>query len=118
MTWSPITGSRGISSRREPGDDDQVPVALEHVVVVEEGDRQHEEDQADDEPVRLIAGQALVDPVEHHQPDRRQQRDEREQVGVGVGEAEAQEDVRGEADREEVGAEDQAEVVELGACGR
>ena len=42
----------------QPGGDDHVPVALEHVVVLEEDDRRHEQDQPDDEPVGLVAGEA------------------------------------------------------------
>ena len=102
--------------QEQPAEHDQVAVALEHEVVLEEDDRRHEQDQPDDEPVGLIAGEGLVDPVEHHQPDGGQQRDEREQVGVGVGEPDAQEDVRAEADGEEVGAEDQAGIGELVAA--
>ena len=93
---------------------DRVAVALEHVVVAQELDRQGEEDEAEDEPVGLVAGEALVDPVDHHQAEGGQQGDQREEVGVGVGQAHAQEDVGGEADREEVGAVDEAEVAEAG----
>ena len=57
---------------------------------------------------------AVVDPVDHHQPDRGQQGDQGEEVGIGVGEPDPQVDVGGEADGEEVGAVDQAEVAELG----
>ena len=113
-----MTGQPRHHQQDQAAGDDQVPVALEDEVVLEQDDRRHEEEQADDEPVRLIAGEGLVDPVEHHQPDRREQGDEREQVRVGVGQPDAQEDVRGEADREEVRAEDQARVVELVAARR
>ena len=113
MTCWPIPGSRGASSTSRPATGDRVPVALEHLVVAQELDRQREEDEAEDEPVGLVAGQAFVDPVDHHQPERGQQRDQREQVGVGVGEPDPQVDVGREADREEVGAVDQAEVAEL-----
>ena len=99
--------------QQQPDRGDRVAVALEHVVVAQELDRQREEDQAEDEPVGLVAGQAFVDPVDHHQAERGQQRDQREQVGVGVGQADPQVDVGGEADGEEVGAVDQAEVAEL-----
>ena len=60
----------------DPGD--RVPVALEHVVVAQELDRQREEDQAEDEPVGLVACQVGVDPVDHHQAEGGQQGDERE----------------------------------------
>ena len=41
-------------------------------------------DQPDDEPLRLLAREVLVDPVDHHEAEARQHRDEREQVRVGV----------------------------------
>ena len=91
---------------------DRVPVALEHVVVAQELDRQREEDEAEDEPVRLVAGEGGVDPVDHHQAEGGQQGGQREEVGVGVGEPDPQVDVGGKADREKVGAVDQAEVAE------
>jgi hypothetical protein len=72
---------------------DRVAVALEHVVVAQELDRQGEEDEAEDEPVGLVAGEPLVDPVDHHQAEGGQQGDQREEVRVGVGEAQAQVDV-------------------------
>ncbi len=94
---------------------DDVPVALEHVVVAQELDRQGEEDEAEDEPVGLVAGQAFVDPVEHHQAERGQHRHQREEVRVGVRQADPQVDVGGDADREEVGAVGDAEVAEFRA---
>ena len=99
--------------QQQTDDGDRVPVALEHVVVAQELDRQREQDQAEDEPVGLVAGEVFVDPVDHHQAERGQQRDEREQVGVGVGQAQPQVDVGRQADGEEVGAVDQAEVAEF-----
>ena len=98
--------------QQQPDRGDRVAVALEHVVVAQELDRQREEDEAEHEPVGLVAGQVGVDPVDHHQAERGQQRDQREQVGVGVGQPDPQEEVGGEADRQEVGAVDEAEVVE------
>ena len=106
MTCSPIPGRRGASRSSRPTAGDRVAVALEHVVVAQELDRQGEEDEAEHEPVGLVAGQVLVDPVDHHQAEGGQQRDQREEVGVGVGKAQAQVDVGGEADGEEVGAVD------------
>ena len=114
MTCWPIPGRRGASSSSRPTAGDRVAVALEHVVVAQELDRQGEEDEAEDEPVGLVAGQVGVDPVDHHQAEGRQQRHQREEVGIGVGQADAQVEVGGEADGEEVGAVDQAEVVEPG----
>ena len=114
MTCWPIPGSRGARSSSRPTIGDRVPVALEHLVVAQEVDRQREEDEAEHEPVGLVAGEVVVDPVDHHQPEGGQQRDQREQVGVGVGEADPQVDVGGEADGEEVGAVDEAEVAEPG----
>ena len=75
--------------RKEQQDDppqrDAVAVALEHAVVLaQRDDRRREEDQPDDEPLRLLAREVLVEAVEHHEPEAREHRDEREQVGVGV----------------------------------
>ena len=99
--------------QQQPDDGDRVPIALEHVVVAQEVDRQREQHQTEDEPVRLVAGEVFVDPVDHHQAERGQQGGEREQVRVGVGQPQAQVDVGREADGEEVGAVDQAEVAEF-----
>ena len=98
---------------QQPDHGDRVAVALEHVVVAQELDRQGEEDEPEHEPVGLVAGQGGVDPVDHHQAKGHQQRRQREEVGVGVGQSQAQVEVSGEADGEEVGAVDQAEIAEL-----
>ena len=96
-----------------PDRGDQVAVALEHVVVANEEDRHREQGRAGDEDRRLLQGQAVVDPEQHHEADRREQRAEREQVRVGVGQPGADEQVDAEADGEEVAAVDQAEVADL-----
>jgi len=61
----------------------------------------------------LLDGEALLDPVEHHESDRREHGAQREEVWVGVLERDPQEEVRGDADREEVGAVSQAERADL-----
>ena len=71
--------------QQQPDDGDRVAVALEHVVVAQELDRQGEEHEAEHEPVGLVAGQAGVDPVDHHQAEGHQQRHQREEVRVGIG---------------------------------
>ena len=38
----------------------------------------------DHEPPGLLARERVVDPVDHHEPERGQQRAQREQVRVGV----------------------------------
>ena len=86
---------------REAGGGDRVAVALEHAVVAQEHDRRHEQQQADDEPLRLLARELLVDAVDHHQAERGEHGREREQVRIGVGQASADEQVREDAAAEE-----------------
>ena len=64
--------------------DDQVAILLELAVVAKDHDRRGEQDEAEHEPLRLLASKRLRDPVYDHDPETGQQRDEREQVGVGV----------------------------------
>ena len=63
---------------------DRVAVALEHAEVAQEDDRRREQDEPDDEPLRLLARELLVDPVDDHEAEAREHRDEREQVRVRV----------------------------------
>jgi hypothetical protein len=70
--------------QEDPGERDRVAEALELAVVAEHDDHGGEGEQADDEPLRLLAGQLVVDPVDHHEPEAREQGHEREEVGVGV----------------------------------
>jgi hypothetical protein len=100
----------------EPDEGDRVAIALEHAVVAYEQDHRHERNQAHDEPLRLLARQRVVDPVDDDEPEAREQRHQREEVRVGVGEREPQEDVRGQAQPEEdrsIGERDVAEDVLL-----
>ncbi len=97
----------------QPGQGDRVPVALEHPVVAQREDRRGERAEPDDEPLRLLPRELLVDPVEHDEPEARQQRHEREEVRVGVREGEPQHDVRGEAEPEEDPAVGQRERRQL-----
>jgi hypothetical protein len=87
--------------QHEGDGDNHVAVLLELAVVAKEQDRGREQDQPDDEPLCLLARVGGVDPVDHHDPEARQQRHQGEQVRVGVGQREAQEHVRGQAQREE-----------------
>ena len=86
---------------RQTARGDGVAVALEDAVVAQENDRCDEQHQSDDEPLRLLARELLVDPVDHHQPERGEHRGEREQVRVRVGKARADEDVREHAAAQE-----------------
>ena len=70
--------------QRDRADRDQVAVALEHVVVAKEDDRRGERGEAQEEERRLLDGEALLDPVEHHEPDRGEDRAEREEIRIGV----------------------------------
>ena len=118
LTCSPSPGTRGISSSAMPGRGDRVAVALEHRVVAQEHDRGHEHHQADHEPLRLLARQLGVDPVDHHQAERGQHRGQREQVRVGVGQPRADEQVREQAQPEEhqpVGQRARLDLVQRGA---
>ena len=80
---------------------DRVAVALEHADAVraQREDRGGEQDQPDHHPLRLLARQHGVDAVDHHDPHAREHGDEREQVGVGVGQREADHEVRRQAQR-------------------
>ena len=108
-----MPGKRGASKQRDRAERDQVAVALEDVVVAKEDDRRGERGEAQEEERRLLDGQALLDPVEHHQADRREDRAEREEVRIRVRERRAQEEVRRDADREEVAAVGEAERADL-----
>ena len=92
---------------------DRVAVALEHAEVAQEDDRRREQHEPDDEPLRLLARELLVDPVDDHQPEAGEHRDEREQVRVRVGQREADHEVPGEAQAEERRAVGQRDVREL-----
>ena len=96
----------------DPDRGDGVAVALQHAVVAQQDDRGGEEPQPDDEPLRLLAGQLLVDAVDHHQAEAGQDGEEREQVGVGVGQREAQHHVRRQAQAEEDRPVGQRDVVD------
>ena len=64
---------------------DDVAVALEDPHVLAQAMIvRREDDEPDDEPLRLLAGEVLVEAVEHHEPEARERRDEREEVRVGV----------------------------------
>ena len=102
--------------QQDAADGDQVAVALEHAVVAQQHDRRGEQPQADDEPLRLQARQAVVDPVDLDQAEARQQRHEREQVRVGVRQRQAQHEVRRDAQAEEDRAVGQRDVGDLVAC--
>ena len=100
--------------QQQAGGRDRVAVALEHAEVAQEDDRRREQDQPDDEPLRLLARERLVDPVDHDEPEAGEHRDEREQVRVGVRQRRADHEVPAQAEREEAGAVGQRDVGELG----
>ena len=64
---------------------DHVAVALERPQSRRKQDRRGEQHDAERRTSRLLARERVVDPVDHHQPEGREQRDQREQVRVGVG---------------------------------
>ena len=95
---------------------DQVAVVLKaQVAAVAIGDdRDREQHQPEHEPLRLVARERRVDPVDLDDADAREHGGEREQVGVGVGQRAADHEVPGEAEREEdraVGQRDAGEAV-------
>jgi hypothetical protein len=77
-------GHAGQQQQADAGGGDRVAVALEHAIVAQQDDRRREEAEADDEPLRLLAREVLVDAVDHHQAEAGEDGEEREQVGVGV----------------------------------
>ena len=100
----------------DPAERDQVAVVLERQVApaAEHDDRRREQRQPDDQPLCLLARERRADPVDHHDPDARQRRGEREEVGVRVGQGSADHEVPGEAEREEhpaIGQRDGREAV-------
>ncbi len=110
-------GQAGHHEQRDAHRRDRVAVALEHVVVAQEDDRGAEEGQPDHEPLRLLARQLWVDPVDLDEAERSQRRREREQVGVRVRQPRADEQVREHAEAEEdraVGDRDVADVLAAG----
>src|ERR687898_705728 len=78
LTWAPMPGSRGIMSS---------------AMVADGQDCAAEEHEPDHEPLRLLARQLGVDPVDQDEPDGGKQRGEREQIGIGLGQAGADEQV-------------------------
>ena len=87
----------------DPHGDDRVAVALQHADAgaAQRQDRRREQHQPQHHPLRLLARQRGVDAVHHHDPHARQHRPEREQVGVGVGQREADHEVPRQAQPEE-----------------
>jgi hypothetical protein len=96
----------------DPDSGDGVAVALQHAVVAQQDDRRREEPQADDEPLRLLAREVLVDAVDHHQAEAREDGEQREEIGIGVRERHPQHDVGSQAQAEEQGAVGQRDVGE------
>jgi hypothetical protein len=99
--------------QQDAAERDDVAVALQHAVVAaQRDDRRGEEDQPDDEPLRLHARELLVEAVEHHEAEAGEDGDEREEVRVGVGQRHAQHEVGREAQRQEDRAVGQRQVGE------
>ena len=97
----------------DAGRGDGVAVALEHAQVAQEQHGRAEQAEADGEPLRLLAREVGVDAVDHHEPHGPQERGQREQVRVGVGQPRAYEEVREQAPGEEEGAVDDRHVAHL-----
>ena len=76
---------------------DRVAVALELAVVPKRDDRDREQRQPQHEPLRLLAREGRIDPVDHHDPEAGQQRDQGEHVRVGMGQRHPDHDVPSQA---------------------
>ena len=98
----------------DPGERDQVAVALEGLVVAQEDDGRREEDEPEHEPVGLVARKTLIEAIEHHEPERRQQGDQGEEERVGVGQPDPDHEVRRDADGEEIGPVEDARIELIG----
>ncbi len=103
--WQPRRRKQSDRHRR-----DRVAIALQHVMVANREDRAAEEDEPDDEPLGLLAGQLGVDPVDQHQPDGGEQGPEREEVGIGIRQARPDEEVGDDAQPQEHGAVGESRV--------
>jgi hypothetical protein len=90
-------------------DAQQVLEVVEDAVVAEEEDERDEDADADDDPEALPEGEARLDPVDLGEAERAQEPGERQEVRVGVRQADAQGEVR----RDEEG-EEEARVGERG----
>ena len=66
--------------QQQAGGGHRVAVALEHAEVAQEDDRGGEQQQPDHEPLRLLAREVLVEPVDHDEPEAGEHGDEREEV--------------------------------------
>jgi hypothetical protein len=88
--------------QQERADAEEVLVALEHAVVVAEGEhRPRERADAHDDPEALTERVVRVQPVDQRQADRGEERHHRQQVRVGVGHREARDHVRDDVEAEE-----------------
>jgi hypothetical protein len=94
-------GQAGQQQQAERDEGDDVPVLLKLAVVPEDDDRDREQNQAEYEPLGLLAGVGGADPVDHHDPEARQQRHQGKHVGIRVRQRDADEDVPGDAQAEE-----------------
>jgi len=103
-------GQPGQDQHPDAGQRDHVAVALEDRDVAQQDDRRGEQEEARDEPLRLLAGQRLVDPVDDDQAEARQRGNQREQVRVRVRERHAHDDMARNAEREERRAVGQRDV--------
>ncbi len=74
----------GEEQQQQPGDADHEAVVAQHLEIADEDQDQQEGDQADHQPHGLLQGQLLVQPVDHQDPQGREQRRHRQKVGIGV----------------------------------
>ena len=95
---------------READGRDRVAVALEDREVLQQEHGRGEEPEAEDEPLRLLAREVVVDAVDHHEPEAGEHGDQREHVRIGVRQREADHQMRREAEAEEDQAVGQRDV--------
>src|SRR5581483_5987887 len=89
--------------QRDRAEPEEVLVVLEQAVVAAQTEQhEREDDDTDDDPRSLLQRIVRAEAVDLDQPDRGQQRRDREQIRIRVGNGEPRNEVRREIEREEV----------------
>ena len=102
LTCCRSRAAAAVNRSASPASGDRVAVALERAVVAQEArSSRQKSSRPNTNHCACSRASSLVDPVDHHQPERGEHGDEREQVRVGVRQPRADEDVREHAAAEE-----------------
>src|SRR4249919_1682068 len=110
------SGNRREEQQPHGGDAEEVAVRLEDAVVVPEPDeRRDERRDSDGDPDGLARPVLAVEAVDRSEPERRQDRGQRQQHAVRVRDGPAHDDVRDEVEREEQNAPRHGASGHLGA---